>query len=207
VSVTSNRYLSDIISSCRKKHKYLDAHYYILQQLIPPLSRIFDLVGADVAAWYQEMPRNVKVDQPHSIVTTEDSQEPLGPRTVKGKIDEHFRSQECVVCRKASTEGTFIMPALIICYLSQVWLWTALCQECQDLPSESMFALLSRLHLSESRRADVQRLCASCSGSTPGEDIKCESIECPWMFQRHRVEAEVARLKGVRKLISELQNH
>lgn len=81
----------------------------------------------------------------------------------------------------------------------------ALCHECHAMPSESMFVLLSRLRLSESRRSDVQRLCASCSGSPADEEIKCESIECPWLFQRWRVEREVARLRGVKKLISELE--
>ena len=35
----------------------LDADYYISKTLIPPLERIFNLVGADVRSWYEDMPK------------------------------------------------------------------------------------------------------------------------------------------------------
>ncbi|KAI5952782.1 REV3 [Candida jiufengensis] len=35
----------------------LDYEYYITRVLIPPLERIFNLIGADVRGWYKEMPR------------------------------------------------------------------------------------------------------------------------------------------------------
>ncbi|KAL2161159.1 hypothetical protein VTH06DRAFT_8378 [Thermothelomyces fergusii] len=38
-------------------HASLDAEYYITKNLIPPLERIFNLVGANVRAWYDEMPK------------------------------------------------------------------------------------------------------------------------------------------------------
>ncbi|TPX14878.1 uncharacterized protein E0L32_004987 [Thyridium curvatum] len=38
-------------------HLALDAEYYISKNLIPPLERIFNLVGANVRQWYDEMPK------------------------------------------------------------------------------------------------------------------------------------------------------
>lgn len=35
----------------------LDGEYYINKTLIPPLERIFNLVGANVRSWYEDMPR------------------------------------------------------------------------------------------------------------------------------------------------------
>lgn len=35
----------------------LNATYYITKQILPPLARIFNLIGVDVFSWYQELPR------------------------------------------------------------------------------------------------------------------------------------------------------
>ncbi|ORX33427.1 hypothetical protein BD324DRAFT_585143 [Kockovaella imperatae] len=64
----------------------IDAEYYIRNLLIPPLSRIFNLVGADVEHWYESMPRTKrasKYDTRH---------------TGKMRIDSHFKSSHCIVC-------------------------------------------------------------------------------------------------------------
>ena len=78
-------------------HKRLDAAYYISRVLIPPLERIFNLVGADVRSWFDEMPKSLRADQPD--VT-------LSPRKKKRnvlvenafKIDDHFTSSHCLIC-------------------------------------------------------------------------------------------------------------
>lgn len=61
----------------------IDAEYYIRNLLIPPLARIFNLVGADVEAWFDTMPRTKRART-------------YGSGRVK--IDAHFRSSHCVVC-------------------------------------------------------------------------------------------------------------
>lgn len=38
-------------------HLSLDSEYYISKTIIPPLERIFSLVGANVQQWYEEMPK------------------------------------------------------------------------------------------------------------------------------------------------------
>jgi len=38
-------------------HLVLDLDYYIQKKMIPPLARIFNVIGAPVALWYKEMPK------------------------------------------------------------------------------------------------------------------------------------------------------
>ncbi|KAJ4417028.1 DNA polymerase zeta [Neurospora sp. IMI 360204] len=51
-------------------HATLDADYYINKNIIPPLERIFNLVGANVRTWYEEMP---KVQVLRKVVEDEDA--------------------------------------------------------------------------------------------------------------------------------------
>jgi hypothetical protein len=64
----------------------IDAEYYIRNLLVPPLSRIFNLVGADVEHWFDSMPRTKRVKR----YDLRDSG--------KMRIDNHFKSSHCVVC-------------------------------------------------------------------------------------------------------------
>ena len=80
----------------------IDATYYITKVLIPPLERIFNLVGANVRVWYDEMPKPVRAE---TIM--------LSPKKPKHdmefgrfKIDEHFLSSECLICGEVTSEGS-----------------------------------------------------------------------------------------------------
>lgn len=74
--------------------------------LIPPLERIFNLVGADVRSWFDDMPKSLRVDQPD--VT-------LSPRKNKKsdmvanafKIDDHFTSSHCLICKALTPDGEY----------------------------------------------------------------------------------------------------
>jgi len=70
----------------------IDAEYYIRNLLIPPLSRIFNLVGADVEHWYDSMPRTKRAGRYD-----------LGATAHKTRIDSHFRSSHCIVCGSESS--------------------------------------------------------------------------------------------------------
>lgn len=35
----------------------LNATYYLTKQILPPLGRVFQLIGVDVFSWYKELPR------------------------------------------------------------------------------------------------------------------------------------------------------
>jgi DNA polymerase zeta len=81
---------------------HLDGAYYISRVLIPPLSRIFNLVGADVRGWYEEMPKTIKADQPEptSLSPTKDA-----IKLNRIKIDEHFQNSRCLNCGALTSDS------------------------------------------------------------------------------------------------------
>lgn len=61
----------------------LDADYYIRRLMVPALERILGLAGADVAAWYEELPR-------HSLVPA---------KRARDTLYAHYNAEHCAVCR------------------------------------------------------------------------------------------------------------
>lgn len=84
--------------------------YYVAHRLIPPLSRIFNLVGADVQAWFDEMPKTQKVEayasEGRARSNPSTPQKVLGKPTSRNqKIDCVLASATCLVCDATTTEG------------------------------------------------------------------------------------------------------
>lgn len=74
--------------------------------LIPPLERIFNLVGANVRAWYEEMPKTIRADSANlNTISPKKTRKDAGAN--KLKIDEHFRSWQCIVCGDVTPGGRF----------------------------------------------------------------------------------------------------
>jgi len=87
------------------RYVHLDGAYYISRVLIPPLERIFNLVGADVRAWYDEMPKRIRADQPDPVVLSPRKGVKEAMVLNRPTIDEHFRSNQCFACGSYTTEG------------------------------------------------------------------------------------------------------
>jgi len=163
----------------KSRHKHLDAAYYIAHMLIPPLERIFNLVGADVQRWYDEMPKTFKVDKMADGTVAR----PLGESGGKFTIDDHFRSALCVVCGAAASEGN-------------------LCELCRAMPERTSHALQSRRRAVEKRLVDAQIVCASCTLSAGWEEVRCESLDCPWLFERFKGARDVEVASGLMEAAS-----
>ncbi|KAJ4259633.1 DNA polymerase zeta [Fusarium torreyae] len=138
-------------------HWQLDAEYYISKNLIPPLERIFNLVGANVRQWYDEMP---KVQRVHRATT-------LGNR--KMTLESYMKSTHCLVCGVKFTQEE-----------------NPLCPACRTNIPSSLLALQTRLTAEERRLQEVLSLCRSCSGIGPVEDVQCDSKDCPVFWTRMR---------------------
>ncbi len=89
----------------RCSHKRLDAAYYISRVLIPPLERIFNLVGADVRSWFEDMPKSLRADQPDVTATPRKHKKSVMVANAF-KIDDHFTSSHCLICGTLTPEGT-----------------------------------------------------------------------------------------------------
>lgn len=146
----------------------LDGAYYITRVLIPPLERIFNLVGADVRAWYDEMPKKTRADEVEAVPN---SPRKFTNKTILPNIGEHFRSNQCIICGTYTAQGV--------------------CEGCRMTPQETVSGLLSRLRIAEERLKTGYQICASCTESVPSEPIRCESLDCPWFFERKKAEVKV----------------
>ena len=84
--------------------KRLDAAYYISRVLIPPLERIFNLVGADVRSWFEDMPKSLRADQPDVTASPRKNKKSIMVANAF-KIDDHFTSSHCLICGTLTPEG------------------------------------------------------------------------------------------------------
>ncbi|KAK3996935.1 putative DNA polymerase zeta catalytic subunit, partial [Cladorrhinum sp. PSN332] len=178
-------------------HASLDSEYYITKNIIPPLERIFNLVGANVRAWYDEMP---KVQQIRSLPTTAAAAEVEEVDTEEGgdpgkkRTLEHFLSStSCISCNvkmKASSQGDNIAGEAPL----------PVCDRCAQDAAATMVILQTRLNAEERKYDDVVRVCQSCTGFAPlegeGAVDACESRDCPVFYSRVKHRARVEGLKG-----------
>ncbi|KAJ2998539.1 DNA polymerase zeta [Globomyces sp. JEL0801] len=72
--------------------------YYITKQMIGPLSRVFNLVGVDIEAWYNEMPKKSRA------IDYIDTGETMMTRN-RNTIDHYYKSAHCLVCNILCVEG------------------------------------------------------------------------------------------------------
>ncbi|BGP59076.1 hypothetical protein NBRC10512_007351 [Rhodotorula toruloides] len=92
----------------------LDATHYIERMMIPPLERVFNLMGADVTSWYREMAKSKRV---HRIAD--------GKGGRAAMLEQHFKSNRCVACDGPHGED-------------------GLCPDCRAHPTEAVYSLSTR---------------------------------------------------------------
>lgn len=152
-------------------HWQLDAEYYISKNLIPPLERIFNLVGANVRGWYDEMP---KVQRIHHTAA--------GGR--KTTLESYMKSTNCVVCAKRFTAEPGVAH-------------NPLCPACRSRRDASLYTLQSRLAKEERKYEEVLSICRGCSGIGPVEEVTCDSKDCPVFWTRMRQLGKVRQERAV----------
>ncbi|KAL4863776.1 hypothetical protein BDV12DRAFT_177089 [Aspergillus spectabilis] len=141
----------------------LDAEYYITKNLIPPLERIFNLIGANVRQWYDEMPKV------HRIRRVEGTTSIVGGKSSLRTLETYMKSSTCVVCR------TKLYDAEI-----------PICSECVQKPHISLLDLVSRQRQAEQKAANLERVCRSCMDIPFGDEVRCDSLDCPVFYARTR---------------------
>jgi DNA polymerase zeta len=155
-------------------HWQLDAEYYISKNLIPPLERIFNLVGANVRGWYDEMPKIQRIHQ-HA-----------GQGGRKTTLESYMKSMHCLVCSRRFTSENNGGDG-----------GTPLCPACRSRPDASLLTLQSRLTTEERRYEEVLSVCRSCSGLSPVEEVRCDSKDCPVFWTRMRQLSKVRQERAV----------
>ncbi|KAE8147794.1 hypothetical protein BDV25DRAFT_168860 [Aspergillus avenaceus] len=140
----------------------LDAEYYITKNIIPPLERIFNLVGANVRQWYDEMPKYQRIRRVEGTATNTG-------KDVRKTLESYMKSSKCIICR-TRLEDTDV----------------SVCAECTRQPHVSLLDLMTRQRQAEKSVSDLLRVCRSCMGVPAGEDVNCDSKDCPVFYARTR---------------------
>ncbi|CCU82041.1 DNA polymerase zeta catalytic subunit [Blumeria hordei DH14] len=157
------------------EEKELDSEYYISKNIIPPLERIFNLVGANVRGWYDEMPKIQRIRRV-DIKGGKFSDAPPNRRI----LEAYMKSSSCLVCReRLKTEGP-------------------ICLNCMSDRPKSILALQQRLNATTRKLLDIQKICQSCSEISPLEEVRCDSKDCPVFYTRIR---QGTLLKNEQRLI------
>jgi hypothetical protein len=86
-----------------------------------------------------------------------------------------------------------------------------LCDGCTFGVNEPQIAaaLLQQLSTLQKHLIDVHRVCNYCSGAHPGDEIMCESLDCPWFFARENAIAAGYFIPALEDMIAKLDagNH
>jgi DNA polymerase zeta len=184
-------------------HLELDAEYYISKNLIPPLERIFNLVGANVRQWYDEMPkvqrmRNVTVpfpSKPNPNIAG-------GATALKKTLESYMKTSSCLVCRAKLPPPPTYLPGVDL----DAFAMLPLCEKCLRRPARALLSLRERIWKSEVKAKEVDMVCRSCSGLAWGEEIKCDSRDCPVFYTRIRERSKLSGLKeGAGKVVEVLE--
>eukprot|EP00062_Callorhinchus_milii_P009320 gi/632952995/ref/XP_007892154.1/ PREDICTED: DNA polymerase zeta catalytic subunit [Callorhinchus milii] len=112
----------------------LNATYYITKQILPPLNRIFSLIGVDVFSWYQELPRVQK-----AFSTARMDQDGR-----KGTISQYFTTLHCPVCDELTQLG--------------------ICSKCRNHPQQVTVILNQEIREWESKHDQLLKICKNCTG-------------------------------------------
>ncbi|XP_077018786.1 DNA polymerase zeta catalytic subunit isoform X1 [Tamandua tetradactyla] len=112
----------------------LNATYYITKQILPPLARIFSLIGIDVFNWYHELPRIQK--------TTSSSRSEFEGR--KGTISQYFTTLHCPVCDDLTQHG--------------------ICSKCRSQPQHVAVILNQEIRELERKQEQLLKICKNCTG-------------------------------------------
>uniref|UniRef100_A0A669D0K1 DNA polymerase zeta catalytic subunit n=1 Tax=Oreochromis niloticus TaxID=8128 RepID=A0A669D0K1_ORENI len=152
----------------------LNATYYITKQILPPLARMFQLIGVDVFSWYQELPRIQKASC-SSVVGGEEAGR-------KGTISQYFTTLHCPVCDELTQLGV--------------------CSRCRAEPQRVTVTLYQDMRQWESQQEQLLKICRNCSGCAERQ-VPCVSLNCPVLYKLSRVNRQLSKAPYLRQLLEQ----
>ena len=166
----------------------LDSEYYISKNIIPPLERIFNLIGVNVRQWYDQMPKYQRIRRIEGVMGGGDKEIILSKKT----LESYMKSSACLVCRGKLNAG---FPV---------------CKTCIRQPQKSLFTLRSRLGAEEAKATNFAKICRSCIGLPFGDEVKCDSKDCPVFYTRTRnasiLGSKRAMTQPIMRIFAEAEN-
>eukprot|EP00897_Mesotaenium_endlicherianum_P009916 jgi/Mesen1/8953/ME000056S08359 len=191
----------------------LHAAYYITKQIIPSLQRVFGLVGADLRAWFAEVPRVYRAS------LAKRPQVPLGPVPWWKRVGMGAAGQGGQGGQKGGPAGGVVGSSngaggglggahmggrgrgtIDQYYLSRhcavcgelMRATETVCNKCWEEPQVAAVALAGRAARLHGEFNHLSAICLHCGGGsgTRGGGIACVSIDCPVFFERRKVQDE-----------------
>ena len=168
----------------------LDAEYYINKNLIPPLERIFNLMGANVRAWFDEMPKVQRARQLGG---------PAKAALIEGRgrktMESYMATSLCLVCRTTLPPASSLPPSIEAPL--------PLCDVCAQEASKTLIALRAKVQKAERKKRDLDVVCRNCSNLAFGEEVKCDSRDCPVFYSRIKANTKLGSTMGLLDVVIE----
>lgn len=192
----------------RDENAELDAEYYINKNLIPPLERIFNLVGANVRSWWDELPKVQRIRQLSSVTHPQDHHHSHhnNPPFTRGNakisrktMESYMGTSSCLICHtKLSSSSSPLPPPKSASSAPQPPpISLPLCPTCRySHPTSTLLHLRRKFQSAELQVSSLYDVCRSCAGLAFDEEICCESRDCEVFYSRVKAET---RLRGVRR--------
>lgn len=171
----------------------LNATYYIIKQIIPALERMLSLVGADLRAWYEAMPKVLRMAPQKRPASSFGLPSRVGGGgggwlSRNSVLEDFFSSKHCCVCDEPHTST-----------LSRTNRPSPLCPKCLAKPASSYATMQLRASSIERQHRHMVRICLHCGGGGGGNieegAVVCNSLDCEVYFERVKLshETRVAR--------------
>lgn len=177
----------------------LDTEYYITKNLIPPLDRLFSLVGVDITKWYTEMPISMNK---FTTLQNGNSARPVkgAKRSWQQGLKNFFSPGSCKVCggkvtQKPSTLNTNLnrpepstipQPTDLPTDANTVGDQVQICENCRTDHQYTTLVLAQRARDREKDLTELDTICQNCSTTQPGTPISCISQDCPIYYSRKK---------------------
>jgi len=183
-------------------HVELDAEYYISKNLIPPLQRIFNLVGADVRQWYDQMPKLQRIRNVTIPINRPRQGGLFGTTNNARTLESYLRSTICLICR-----NELPAPSQVPEMDRKAQHMLPLCVRCFRKPARALLALNEMIRQSEESVKHINMICRNCSNLAWGEEIRCDSHDCPVFYTRVKERSKLVSLNdSVGTVIRELED-
>ncbi|TKY87343.1 hypothetical protein EX895_004020 [Sporisorium graminicola] len=194
----------------RNPQLQINALYYITRTIIPPLARVFNLLGADVEAWFHEMPKpnNASWNKrpTAALLSAVVAQQELSDPTAEAGADEPSSSPKPAT-RSANSAAIATLNshyATDTCLLCSSRTEALVCLDCRQSPGDSILAATSKLHKLETQASAIDRICSTCAGMERPGPVDCVSLDCPYTYQKTKLHKSLQDTALVHTYLSRL---
>ncbi|SNX82906.1 probable catalytic subunit of DNA polymerase zeta UPR-1 [Melanopsichium pennsylvanicum] len=172
----------------------INALYYITRTIIPPLARVFNLLGADVESWFLEMPKpnNTFWNQRPTAALLSAIQEQESTSTP----DESFTPSSW---QSKATATTIVNAAATVatlnshyttetCHICSTRTASPICIDCRQNPTLTVHTISSKVNMLEQQARALDKICNTCARTEKaGGEVECVSLDCPYTYQKSKV--------------------